>query len=129
MHDWSRVALTGRYRPDGSDIEYEKALRSLKLPVLAACRTWEFKNPTCFRAAKKIGIFGSIFDISSLFHGISCPYPIFGRRTAMRLTFQARQTRFHSPVTLRSPRIENCLKPITDLMMPKTGSTVCLRLA
>jgi hypothetical protein len=44
----------------------------------------------------------------------------------MRLTFQARQTRFHSPVTLRNPRSENCLNPITDLMMPKTGSTVCL---
>ena len=47
----------------------------------------------------------------------------------MRLTFQARQTRFHSPVTLRNPRKENCLNPITDLMMPKTGSTVCLRMA
>ncbi len=47
----------------------------------------------------------------------------------MRLTFQARQTRFHSPVTLRNPRKENCLNPITDLMMPKTGSTVCLRSA
>ena len=35
MRDWSRVALTGRYRPDGSDINYEKALRSLKMPVLA----------------------------------------------------------------------------------------------
>ena len=47
----------------------------------------------------------------------------------MRLTFQARQTRFHSPVALRNPRKENCLNPITDLMMPKTGSTVCLRMA
>jgi hypothetical protein len=44
----------------------------------------------------------------------------------MRLTFQARQTRFHSPLALRNPRSENCLNPITDLMMPKTGSTVCL---
>ncbi len=47
----------------------------------------------------------------------------------MRLIFQARQTKFHSPVTLRNPRKENCLNPITDLMVPKTGSTVCLRRA
>lgn len=47
----------------------------------------------------------------------------------MRSTFQARQSRFHSPVTLVSPCNENCLKPITDLIMPNTGSTVCLRSA
>ena len=35
MRDWSRVALSGQYRPDGSAIDYERALRSLKLPVLA----------------------------------------------------------------------------------------------
>ena len=35
MRDWSRVALSGQYRPDGSDIDYERALRSLTLPVLA----------------------------------------------------------------------------------------------
>ena len=63
----------------------------------------------------------------SVFRGIASAYPTFARSTAMRLTFQARQTRFHSPVTLRNPRNENCLNPITDLMMPKTGSTVCLR--
>jgi hypothetical protein len=30
---------------------------------------------------------------------------------------------------LRKPRSENCLNPSTDLMMPNTGSTVCLRIA
>jgi len=35
MRDWSRVAISGQYRPDGSAIDYENALRSLKLPVLA----------------------------------------------------------------------------------------------
>ncbi len=35
MRDWSRVALTGKYRPDGSDIDYENSMRSLKLPVFA----------------------------------------------------------------------------------------------
>jgi predicted alpha/beta hydrolase len=35
MRDWSHVAVTGEYRPSGSDIDYEKALSSLKLPVLA----------------------------------------------------------------------------------------------
>jgi hypothetical protein len=33
----------------------------------------------------------------------------------MRLTFHARQTRFHSLVTLRKPRSENCLNPSIDL--------------
>ena len=78
---------------------------------------------------KKIGTSDSLFKVSRLFHSIFSPHPTFGRSTAMRLTFQARQTRFHSPVTLRKPRSENCLNPITDLMMPKTGSTVCLRMA
>lgn len=35
MRDWSRVAIKGQYRPDGSGINYEHALRSLRLPVLA----------------------------------------------------------------------------------------------
>ena len=35
MRDWSHVAVTGEYRPFGSDIDYEKALSSLKLPILA----------------------------------------------------------------------------------------------
>jgi hypothetical protein len=47
----------------------------------------------------------------------------------MRFKFHARQTSVHSPVTFFNPRSENWRKPITDLMMPKTGSTVCLRKA
>ena len=43
--------------------------------------------------------------------------------------FQARVTRFHSPVTLSRPRSENWRKPMADLMMPNTGSGVCLRRA
>ena len=42
--------------------------------------------------------------------------------------FQARVTR-HSPVTLSRPRSENWRKPMADLMMPNTGSGVCLRRA
>jgi len=45
----------------------------------------------------------------------------------MRFKFQAVHTRLHSPRTLASPRNENCLNPSTDLMIPNTGSTVCLR--
>ena len=30
MRDWSRVALSGQYRPDGSDIDYETSMRSLR---------------------------------------------------------------------------------------------------
>ena len=47
----------------------------------------------------------------------------------MRFKFHARYTNDHSPLTLFNPRKENCRKPITDLMMPNTGSTVCLRKA
>ncbi len=35
MRDWSHVARTGEYRPNGSDVDYEQCLRSLSLPVLA----------------------------------------------------------------------------------------------
>ena len=35
MRDWSHLVVTGKYRPTGSDIDYEHALRLLKLPVLA----------------------------------------------------------------------------------------------
>ena len=45
MRDWSRVALTGQYRPDGTDINYEKALRSLKLPVLALTFAADYWSP------------------------------------------------------------------------------------
>ena len=47
----------------------------------------------------------------------------------IRLMFQARVTRFHSPFTFSRPRSWNCRKPITYLMIPNTGSGVCLRKA
>src|SRR6202030_2767043 len=45
----------------------------------------------------------------------------------IRLMFQAMVTRLHSPRTPSSPRSRNWRNPITDLMMPNTGSGVCLR--
>src|SRR5277367_2501037 len=41
--------------------------------------------------------------------------------------FQAMVTRLHSPRTQSNPRNRNWRNPITDLMMPNTGSGVCLR--
>src|SRR5215210_3827193 len=38
-------------------------------------------------------------------------------------------TRFHSPRTLSRPRSRNWRNPSADLMMPNTGSGVCLRRA
>lgn len=35
MKDWVRSALTGRYQFDGADIEYEKALAEVSIPILA----------------------------------------------------------------------------------------------
>jgi Transposase DDE domain len=40
---------------------------------------------------------------------------------------QAMVTSLHSPRTRSVPRSMNCRKPITDLMMPNTGSGICLR--
>jgi len=51
-------------------------------------------------------------------------YPII---TAIRLMFHAIVTSVHSPRTESNPRSRNCRKRIADLMMPNTGSTVCLR--
>ncbi len=45
MRDWSRVALTGLYRPDGSAVDYEGALRTLTLPVLAITFTADHWSP------------------------------------------------------------------------------------
>ena len=49
------------------------------------------------------------------------------RSTCSRLMFQAIVTRDHSPRALSSPRMLIWRQPITRLMMPNTGSTVCLR--
>ena len=48
-------------------------------------------------------------------------------RTNIRFMFQAMVTRLHSPRTLSSPRSRNWRNPSADLMMPNTGSGVCLR--
>src|ERR1017187_10739413 len=47
----------------------------------------------------------------------------------IRLMFQLIVTRCHSPLTFSSPRSRHWRYPITDLMMPNTGSGVCLRSA
>jgi hypothetical protein len=49
------------------------------------------------------------------------------QRMNRRFTFQAMVTRFRSLRTLSIPRSMNCRKPMTDLMMPNTGSGICLR--
>ena len=51
----------------------------------------------------------------------------YGQSTNIRFKFQAMVTSLHSPRTLSIPRNRNCRKPITDLMMPNTGSGICLR--
>ena len=45
----------------------------------------------------------------------------------IRFKFHAMVTSFHSPRTPSSPRNKNWRNPSTDLMMPNTGSGVCLR--
>ena len=50
-------------------------------------------------------------------------------RANIRFTFQAKVRSVHSALTVSSPRSRNWRNPSTDLMMPNTGSGVCLRLA
>jgi DNA-binding NarL/FixJ family response regulator len=45
----------------------------------------------------------------------------------IRRRFDARHTRFHSPLTRTSPRTLNCLNPIACLIHPNTGSGITLR--
>lgn len=35
VRDWARFARTGRFRPDGADLDYERAMSAVDLPVLA----------------------------------------------------------------------------------------------
>src|SRR4029077_9537463 len=50
-------------------------------------------------------------------------------RANIRFMFHAMVTRLHSPRTLSRLRSRNWRNPITDLMIPNTGSGVCLRRA
>ena len=50
-----------------------------------------------------------------------------GRSTNIRFRFQAMVTRLHSPRTWSIPRSRNWRNPIADLIMPNTGSGICLR--
>ena len=52
---------------------------------------------------------------------------VYAAIAAILLKFHAIATSDHSPRTDSRPRSRNCRKRITDLMMPNTGSTVCLR--
>ena len=52
---------------------------------------------------------------------------VYPANTAILLIFQAIVSNVHSPLTAATPRNRNCRKSIADLMMPNTGSTVCLR--
>ncbi|MFE5948473.1 alpha/beta fold hydrolase [Streptomyces sp. NPDC056480] len=35
MRDWARIARTGRFRPEGADIDYEARMANVRLPVLS----------------------------------------------------------------------------------------------
>ena len=50
-------------------------------------------------------------------------------RANIRFMFHAMVTSFHSPRTFSRPRNRNWRNPSTDLMIPNTGSGVCLRKA
>ena len=78
-------------------------------------------NWQCGKGAGGIGLIPYRIDIWMLYALLRVS------RAKIRFTFQAIVTSLHSPRTLSSPRSRNCRKPRTDLMMPNTGSGMCLR--
>ena len=105
---------------------------------LAACRTG-FKNLAFSGVFASLGGLRVPLALGRSLHGalpvvwhgragVNCPYPAYPSLN-MRLRFHAIVTRLHSPRAFSRPRIENWRNPSTDLMIPKTGSAVCLRSA
>jgi hypothetical protein len=128
-----RPSAIATFKPRDRALEQTSTMPTLRLAIkfllltLAGRRARRKTSPPNWRSAYKISITNQILTIFAIFPRYFSNYPLFGRNTAMRFKFQARQTRRHSPRTLSRPRSENWRNPITDLMMPKTGSTVCLR--
>ncbi len=122
---WLQSPGNHRYRRGGmagSGSEFLEGFRS----VLAACRTW---LPQWLiggdRRAVRCG--SDTFSANSAVFLRLFPY--CRRSAAMRFRFHARHTRVHSFWTWASPRARNWRNPSTDLMIPNTGSTLCLRSA
>src|SRR3984885_14429191 len=137
--------MQSTYGSTGERIESALKLRAKEGAIIAACRTERFRDWVS-------GVFGHVCRAeyavrapSALRFSRACrdgPLSIAvhraaglprprqaGARTNIRFRFQAIVTRLHSPRTLSSPRSENCRNPSTDLIMPNTGSGVCLRSA
>ena len=108
------------------------------MPPLAACRTETEKKSTSGVVAfilTRRG-FADAWQASRALHPRRVGFMIAFifryqayLRVNIRFMFQAEVTRAHSPRTLSTPRMENCRNPSADLMMPNTGSGVCLRRA
>ncbi len=103
-------------------------------PLLAACRTCVsgVDGPRSVR-----GI-GTSAPLSAPFWAVRPRWRACGAcragytarlRANIRFRFHAMVTSLHSPRAASSPRSRNCRNPSTDLMMPNTGSGVCLRRA
>ena len=80
---------------------------------------------------------GPVYLVCNPFNGRSEPlhedcagFAVLQRaKASIRFMFHAMVTRVHSPWTFSSPRSRNWRKPIADLMIPNTGSGICLRKA
>jgi len=121
---------------------YATPSRPWSYPFLAACRTRVFQ-PIDFAEVVRSTFDGSEIRYDSAlwaavcllsrlgFLGVRTPFALrqAGRRTNIRFIFQAMVTRLHSPRTRSIPRSRNWRNPSTDLMMPNTGSGICLRSA
>ena len=132
--------------PDSDLTEYAFALAKAQrfqeaidvLDLLAACRTrvldgrfWRAETSCGVGSApsavqrRDLGRFGRLL----CWRGDAWRPGQAGARTNIRFRFHAIVTRLHSPRTLSRPRNENWRNPSADLMMPNTGSGVCLRKA
>ena len=123
-----------RWHSKLGDIAVLAACRTQSFQILGIVENGRFRLPWRFDLAAVAPVDprqASIYSCpsrSGAAAGLPAPFQAWAR-TNIRFKFQAIVTRLHSPRTLSSPRSENCRNPSTDLMMPNTGSGVCLRSA
>lgn len=139
LERWDRRCICDlRSHRRGTGAGGDRADRVIAPHPLAACRTG-FKNLAFCGIFASLGALRVPLALERSRHGalpvvwhgragVNCPYPAYPSLN-MRLRFHAIVTRLHSPRAFSRPRIENWRNPSTDLMIPKTGSGVCLRSA
>jgi hypothetical protein len=138
-HPEDDVIARGAASPVTAEAGLNRYLEEIRrFPMLAACRTGvDFYVSAIVLQIERLSLLKIIAAIAddrwrkvsgyqaAIQASIESAQPRLS--ACIRLMFQAMVTRLHSPRTQSSPRSRNWRNPITDLMMPNTGSGVCLR--